>query len=81
MTSKYIAISGHVSEGDRRWENVLVLLQIIDYLMAPITSHDVTSHLRMLIEENHQEFVKLYPNCPVTPKLHYLIHYPEWIDR
>ena len=52
----------------------------MDYVLAPVVSQDVTSYLRVLIEDHHTEFKMLYPSSPITPKLHYIIHYPEWIS-
>ena len=73
---------GHsIPISDHHWLNFLHLLTIIDYLFAPVISRNVTSHLRVLIEDHHLEFTKLYPSCPITPKFHYMVHYPEWIDR
>ena len=51
----------------------------MDYLLAPVISPDEIAFLRLLIEQNHLDFKVLYPNCSITPKLHYMIHYPEYI--
>ena len=73
---------GHaVPADDQHWDNFLLLVAIIDYLLAPVVHPEVASYLRVLIDDHHNEFVRLYPSCPVTPKLHYMIHYPEWINR
>lgn len=71
----------NVSENEERWKCFLLLLEIIDYLMSPLTSSNAVSYLRMLIEDHHENFKRLYPNCTITPKFHFLIHYPEWINR
>lgn len=63
------------------WENFLTLLTILDYLMAPVISLDDVAYLRFLIEQHHVGFKELYPSCSITPKFHFLVHYPEFISK
>lgn len=70
-----------IPEGDPYWENYLILLQIVDYAFAPVVSLGLAGHLKQLIEEHHENFIQLYPNRPLTPKFHYLIHMPTWIAQ
>ena len=63
------------------WENFLLLLKITDHLLAPVTCDDIISYLKILISDHHQAFKSLYPHCHITPKMHYLIHYPECMKR
>jgi len=74
-------IGDKISMTDEHWINFIRLLDIIDYLMAPILSKDCTSHLKELIKEHHEAFTELYPSCKITPKMHYMVHYPECIRR
>ena len=76
-----LMIGGKISESDERWMNFLRLLEIIDLVFAPVLSNDHVAYLSTLIEEHHQGFKELYPSCNITPKLHYVIHYPQWISR
>ena len=76
-----IIIGDKIPLADPRWSCFLTLLSVTDYLLAPVITQDAVSYLRSLIEDHHMEFIALYPHCPVTPKLHYIIHYPEWINR
>ena len=41
----------------------------------------MTVFLHLLIEQHHLDFKVLYHNCSITPKFHYMIHYPEYISR
>ena len=73
---------GHlIPNGNEHWENFLLLLKIIDIILAPCTTHRIISYLGVLIQDHHEEFFRLNPSCPVTPKFHYMIHYPEWMSR
>lgn len=56
---------------------ILCLLSIVDYCLAPVIHKDWAAYLRMLIDEHHNEFLRSYPSCKLTPKMHYMIHYPE----
>ena len=76
-----LMIGDKVPETDSRWLNFLRLLEIIDVLFAPVLSNNLVAYLHLLIEEHHQLFTKLYPSCNITPKIHYMVHYPHWITR
>lgn len=51
----------------------------MDYIFAPTISPDEIDCLRVIIGEHHTTFKELYPNCNIIPKLHYMVHYPDWI--
>ena len=70
-----------VPEGNPYWDCFVLLLEIMDLLFSPITSAHETVQLRLLIIIYHQTFQELYPHRSITPKMHYLVHYPDWIDR
>ena len=70
-------IGEHIDQGDPHWENYLLLLTIVDYCLAPLVSEDWAACLRVIIDDHHTEFAKLYPLFRITPKMHYMIHYPE----
>ena len=53
----------------------------MDYLVAPCISNDETAYLKILIEEHHIQFVQLYPDASIIPKLHYLIHASRLISK
>ena len=73
---------GHsVPIDDPHWENFLLLLTILDYVMAPVISLSNVALLRLLINQHHCDFKCLYPSCSITPMFHYIVHYPEFICR
>jgi len=65
--------------GDKHWQNYLDLLTIVDYVFAPVVSRNVVALLHDMIQVHHEQFCQLYSGSPITPKLHYIIHIPEWI--
>ena len=59
----------------------LTYLEIIDEVFAPITSPERADYVGMLIEDFLEEFKLLYPDRPLTPKMHYLVHIPTWMKK
>ena len=68
-----------VPEENKHWKCFLLLLRICDIVFSPIIPKGYCSVLRILIEEHHSLFSKLYSNTSITPKFHFLVHYPDQI--
>ena len=72
---------GHlISEDDDHWTHYIQLLEIVDMIFAPIIDSSAPGYLEVLIEENLEDFVKLYKET-VLAKMHYLIHIPRLLAR
>lgn len=76
-----LLVGDKVPEEDERWMNYLTLLQIMEFVFAPAINQGQIGYLEMLIEDFLYEFSRLYPDRPLLPKMHYLIHIPNWIRR
>uniref|UniRef100_A0A1X7V4A6 Uncharacterized protein n=1 Tax=Amphimedon queenslandica TaxID=400682 RepID=A0A1X7V4A6_AMPQE len=76
-----IMIGNHIPKDNPYWLHFLALLEIVDYLFAPIISTECLDHMRILIRDHHSAFKELYPECNLIPKMHYMVHYPDWIQR
>lgn len=76
-----LLIGDLIPESDPHWLNYLLLLSIVDIIMAPKTTRATAAYLRDLIWEHHTAFKDLYPERPITPKLHYMVHIPEWMIK
>ena len=50
-------------------------------LFAPEILDDTVGCLQEMIVEHHSQFVKLYPEFSVIPKMHYMVHMPRLIVR
>ena len=66
---------------DPKWENFILMLTITGYLFAPVTSAEIVPYLKVLIEEHHEAFCVLYSGSSIIPKMHYVIHLPDWLLR
>ena len=69
-------IGSVVPDSDRNWKCFLLLRKIIDMVFCPVVTTGMADSQKILIIENHETFVSLYPSCFI-PKMHFLIHYPE----
>lgn len=74
-------LGGEVPVDDDCWYNYLLLLEMLDYIFAPVLTFEAVSHLRVIINDHHQGFKTIYPTSPIIPKMHYIVHYPDLILR
>lgn len=66
---------------DEHWDSYLLLHDILAHCMAPCISPASISYLAVLIELHHVSFCTCYPDENITPKMHYMVHFPELIKR
>lgn len=69
-----LMIGDKVPEDDIRWECFLLLLEVCT---ARVTSEEASDVLKVLIEDHHRLFKTCYPNVSLTPKFHYMVHFPR----
>ena len=74
-----ILIGDHIPDNYPYWESYLKHLDIMDEIFAPVTTPERIDYVGMLIEDFLGELKDLYPDRPVTPKMHYLVHIPSWM--
>ncbi len=71
-------IGDRVPVDNNQWNLYLLLRDIMDYLMCHKIPRRVLPYLQLLVENFVQTFVELFPG-KMTPKLHFLLHYPRLI--
>jgi len=76
-----LILGANVPETDEKWQLFLQMLEITDIIFSPVTSPNQSANLALLIEEHHLAFKRLYPNCSIIPKMHYVVHYPRVMTR
>ena len=76
-----LLVGDKIDEDDSRWECFLSLLEITKVCTARLTSVEAADYLRALIIEHHQLFRKCYPGVSLTPKMHYMVHFPRLLTR
>lgn len=71
------AIGHMILEGDENWSNFLRLLEIMDILFSRRIRVDECGFLESLISDHHLCFRDLYPDVPITMKMHSMVHMPQ----
>lgn len=76
-----LLIGRRVPEGDLHWEHYLELLDILELVLSQVVRPDTPAYLQVVLESHLTQFQCLYPNAPVIPKMHFLVHIPRYLDR
>lgn len=76
-----LMIGGLIPDDDEHWSLFCDLLEIIRIVFAPTVSHNQVAYLQVLIQNHHEMFKELFPDCPIIPKMHYMIHMPRTMLR
>lgn len=71
-----ILLGDKVPRGNQHWELFLLLRRIMDIAFAREITETMIAHLRIYIEDHHSLFRKLFPTLRLTPKHHFIVHYP-----
>ena len=61
-----------VPQGDAYWKHFTVLLEIVRYVLAPDVLQEEVGLLSILITDFLSEFVQLYPQASVIPKMRFI---------
>ncbi|XP_064479840.1 uncharacterized protein LOC135393295 [Ornithodoros turicata] len=61
------------------WEVFLLYREICNLCFAPEITEDLVAYLQIKIQDLLCLFVARYPDIPLKPKLHFLVHYPRFI--
>ncbi|RVE61678.1 hypothetical protein OJAV_G00174850 [Oryzias javanicus] len=70
-----------IPAGNKHWELLLLLLQIMNIVFSPSLTLGMTLYLKNLIVDHHKLFKHLYPHRNLIPKHHFMIHYPSSIRK
>ena len=71
-----LMLGDKIPEYDETFQLLLIHLDIIDIIFSPVISIAETNELASLIEEHHKLYLSLDKNNKLTPKMHFMIHYP-----
>jgi len=74
-----LIIGDLIPSDDPYWNNFQNLLTITDYVLVPKSTIEIAGYLQELICQHHTQFKQLYPDRPIMPKFHHMIHLPQWI--
>ena len=68
-----------VPESDRKYQCILLLLSCLSICMALTVTSEDAAILATLIRDHHGLFKEEYPEQGITPKMHYMVHFPSEI--
>jgi len=72
-----LVIADLVPNDDEYWELFLQMMEIVDILFSPNTTVDHAAYVAVLINDHHKDFIRVYPDHSVIPKMHFMIHMPR----
>jgi hypothetical protein len=72
-----ILIGQFVPSDDEHYYCFLTLLAILAICVATSVTAEDACLLATMTEDHHHRFCNLYPDQPVTPKMHYMVHLPS----
>lgn len=72
-------IGDRVPLDDVYWKFYLGTLSVSDFLLCPEILPEEVAHLKVLLTENHEKFIELFPDASFIPKMHFLLHVPRLI--
>lgn len=74
-------IGQYVPEDDQTWSVYLMLRNIVDYLLSPSITTDQIDTLKGMIENFVAMRLTLWPDVPLKPKTHFMLHYCTQISQ
>ena len=66
-----------VEEEDEYWQLYLQLMEIVDLIFSPKTSHDHAAYIATLISDHHSTFCQLYSGRSIILKMHFMVYMPR----
>lgn len=74
-----VMIGQYIDEYDKYWNHFLQLLDIMEYTFSPTVLPTTPAYLKVIVESNLTSYQELYPESTFTPKMHYLVHIPQYL--
>ncbi|XP_064473413.1 uncharacterized protein LOC135388048 [Ornithodoros turicata] len=74
-----LILGSTIPEGNEDWEVFLLFREITDIIFADDIPAHCICYLEVQIQNFLTAFTQKYPAVPITPKLHYMVHYPRLI--
>ena len=76
-----LIIGGYVQEGNETWEILLTYLTIVRMIISQAFTEGELVLLQCSIESWLKQFKRRFGSIRTTPKMHFLLHYPEQIRK
>jgi predicted metallopeptidase len=66
---------------DKHWLNFLLLHKLFNLTFAYVYDERTVKELKVTIELYLENFIQLHKNERITPKMHYLTHFPSQLEN
>ncbi|KAL0150086.1 hypothetical protein M9458_054611, partial [Cirrhinus mrigala] len=66
---------------DQVWQLCLKLREIVEFVCSPKIHTNQVAYLKILVQEYVESRAALFPQKPLKPKHHFLLHYPDLIIK
>lgn len=76
-----VFIVSRVPEGDKFWEVLMDLKDIVELAVSHKFTDDTIQYLTCKVTDHRQLLQEVFPNLRLRPKHHYIEHYPHLIKR
>ena len=76
-----VMIGKYISKDDNNWLHFLQLLDIMEYTFSPTMSSNTPAYLAVIISSNLTTYKELYPESSFIPKMHYMVHIPQYLHK
>nr|XP_020474258.1 uncharacterized protein LOC109970793 [Monopterus albus] len=70
-------IGDRVPEDDKAWEVLMTLKDVVELVMAPVHTDETLGYMESKISEHRHRYLDVFPSSKLTPKHHFLEHYPQ----
>ena len=76
-----LMIGKYIPDEEPHWKLLILLLGCLDIIFAPKITDGLITQLEFLIEKHHYYFKSVYPENKLIPTHHFILHYPECMDK
>ena len=71
-----VMVGRYINKDDDNWLHFLQLLDIMEYTFSP-----TVLLLAVIISSNLTTYKELYPESSFIPKMHYMVHIPQYLYK
>lgn len=76
-----LIVGSLIPEGDSAWQVLLTLKDIVELVVAPVHTIETVAYLDFKISAHRDRLLAVFPEESLTPKHHFLEHYPALIQE
>jgi hypothetical protein len=74
-------LAPYIDPKNEHWRLFLMLQEVVDLVFAPRLPESTLGYFELLYSEFLCEYKTLYPEIPVKPKMHFLVHLPTTVRQ